>query len=446
MPLNIPERPAVVSNLEAYARAQLPDLDYSITKQRGYIGGLLKSLGSALHDWYVALKRYGDREPFPQTATREFLLMGWWADITELEPNPASAARGRVVVTGSVGDVLDAASEMEHLGTIYTVDNSVTVASITLRASSLTREDDTAIFETIEPHDLATGMTVVIAGAAEGAYNGTVSITVTAANEFTYAVSGSPSTPSAGTQSVTAVYAVASITATTTGSATNLQAGQAIAVSSPPAGIDSTARVTFGGVIDGSEAEDIEDFRERVLEALGIDYGMFSAAEIKSVAKQVPGVTRVWVREASLFGANGVNEGQVVIAFLRDDDANPIPSSLEAEDVKAHILTTIKPAHTADEDVMVIAPTAVAVDFTFTAIVPDTTSMRLAIRARLRQFFDEEVEFGETLTEYGYRCAILSTFDTERGQALKSFTLSAPSGDVAIAWNELPQLGSIGWL
>ena len=427
MPLSIPNRRGVVSSLEAYARGQLPELDASITKKRGFIGGLLTSLASALHDWYVALKRYGEREPFPQTATHDFLLYGWWADITGLERNPAAAARGRIVITGTSGTIIPVDSEIDYEGIIYATDNSATISPVTLALSSLTRDGATAIAETNESHDLATGMSVVIAGATQTDYNGTFVITVTAPNEFTFNLGeDEPATPATGSPTVSATFTAVTVTATTVGA-------------------DSTVLVTFGGLADGSDIEDLEVFRERILEALGTDFGMFSEAEIKIVAKQMPGVTRVWVRPATLNAENGVAEGQVVIAFLRDNDANPLPSTLEIQAVKAHIVANIMPAHTAEEDVMVISPTGVTVNFNFTALSPDTTSMRLAIRARLQQFFAEEVEFGTTLTEDAYRCAILSTFDTERAANLRSFTLAAPSGDIAIAWNELPRLGSVTW-
>lgn len=445
MTLSIPSRREVVASLEAYGRANLPELEYSITKRRGFIGGLLRSLGSALHDWYVALKRYGEREPFPQTATGEFLFQGWWSDITQLERKSAAAARGRVVVTGTPGAILPVDTELEYGGRSYTVDNSVTVSPITLSLLSLTRDDTTAIAETREPHYLASGMTVQISGANQTDYNGAFLITVTAPTEFTYEVDNAPATPATGAVMIAATFAVASVTAATVGADTNIPTDAALTLSPAPEGVDPQALTTFGGIIDGSDLEEIETFRERVIEALGVDFGIFSAAEIKVVAKQVPGVTRVWVREASLNGTNGVQEGQVIVAFLRDNDANPLPSSLEVTQVKNHIVTNIMPAHTAEEDVMVVSPTAVTVNFAFTALSPDTTSMRLAIRARLRQFFAEEVDFGVTLTEDDYRCAILSTFDAERGQSLKSFALSAPSGDIAVAWNELPRLGTITW-
>lgn len=443
MPLQIPSRSEVVASLQAFTRTNIPDLDPTVTRRRGFIGGMVKSLGSALHDWYVRLKRYADREPFPQTATGDFLLNGWWADITKLTRNPTAPARGKIVITGSAGTILSAGAQVTGNNRTYTVDNSVAVVAQTLNISSLTRDGTTAIAETTSDHYLATGQEVTISGATQSAYNITATITVTAANEFTYEVSGSPATPATGSPVLSGTWGNADVTCTENGQNTNIDGGSSVTVSSPPAGLDATALVTFGGIAGGTDLEDIEAYRERILEALGTDFGMFSAAEIKIVAKTVPGVTRVWVTEATEDGSNGVYPGQVKIWFMRDGDANPFPSATEVAAVKSRIVDNILPAHTAEEDVIVSAPTELSVGVTFSALSPDTASMRRAIQASLSQFFAEAVDLGEDITADAYRCAIKDAYDSERGQALKSFSLSTPSGDVSVGNDELPTLGTI---
>lgn len=65
--------------------------------------------------------------------------------------------------------------------------------------SSITRSGTTATVTTSSNHGYSTGDLVHIAGADQSDYNGEFEITVTAADEFTYEVSGSPSTPATGT-------------------------------------------------------------------------------------------------------------------------------------------------------------------------------------------------------------------------------------------------------
>lgn len=443
MPLNIPARRDVVGATQAYVRTSLPELDPS-TERRSFIGGLVKSLSSALHDFYVTLKRYADNEPFPQTASRDFLFNGWWRDITGLSPNPATAATGRVALTGTHGTVLSAGAAMSSGNNTYVTTTSATVVTQSLAIASLTRVANKAIVETTTSvHGLATGMDVVISGATQTDYNGTFQITVTADNEFTYELgAATPVSPATGTPVLEATWGNATITCDAAGESGNLDQGATLTVLAPPAGLDATAIVTFSDIGGGAAAEDVESYRARVLEALGTDFGMFSAAEIKIIAKTVPGVTRVWVREASLYGTNGVNEGQVVIAFMRDNDADPFPSESEVNAVKAAIVDTIMPAHTAEEDVTVISPTPLSVDFDI-SITPDTPSMRRAVRASLVAFFDDGVDFATDIDNNALRCAIHDTYDRETRTRLASFTLNTPSGDVDVDGTELPVIGVV---
>lgn len=448
MPLEIPDRNAVKATLQSYVRESLPDLDPTVTTRRGFIGGFVKSLASALHDWYVNLKRYADYEPFPQTATGQFLFQGWWTDITELTRNPATPTRGKLVITGVPATAVSAGTVLTGARASYLVDSSQSVVSQSLVIASLTRSGSTAIAETTNPHYLATGMVLTVSGATQTDYNGAVTITVTAENEFTYSLgAATPASPATGSPIISGDWGNIDVTSTTTGPLDNVDAGQSLTVASAPAGLDSNAIVTFGGLGGGADIEGIEAFRARILEALGTDFGVFSAAEIKIVAKQITGVTRVWVREAELFTTEALDvyEGQVKIAFVRDGDENIFPSGSEVAAVKNHIIDTIKPAHVADEDVIVLAPTPLSVDFVFSSIVPDTASMRSAIRASLEQFFSESVDFGRDIDEDAYRCAIRDAWDTERRQGLRSFSLTSPSGTVSVGANELPILGSITW-
>ena len=443
MGLNIPTLSQVVGALAAYVRNALPGLDPT-TKRRSYIGGKVKSLGSALHDWYVALKKYADVEPFPQSATEDFFSGGWWVDVTKLPRNPAALAAGHAVFTGTSGSLIPDGLALNANGRGYTVAAASAIVSQSLVAASLTRVGDTAVFETNEPHYLGSGMSVAISGAAETGYNITAVITVTADNEFTYPVPGAPATPATGSPLLTATWGAAEIYADALGPDGNIDNGGVLSIPVPTAGIDASALVTFGGIAGGTDAETLEAWRVRVLEALGSDFGTFTDDEIAIVAKTVPGVTKVWVVTATLGGTNGVNEGQVKVAFLREGDANPFPSSQEVATVKAAILAMTMPAHTAEEDVIVIspAPKPIAIDV---AIVPNTASMRTAVEANLQQMFDETASLGETLPLDAIRCAIHDTYDMGARQKLKSFTLLAPTADVEAGPDELPRLGAVTW-
>lgn len=460
MPLKIPQRSDVVGSLQAYTNTELPGLNPTVTRRRGFIGGMVKSLGSALHDWYVKLKKYADNEPFPQTATQSFFERGWWLDITELPRNPATTAQGRVVVTGSDGALLPSGSNLSLDGQTYTTDNSVTVIAQTLVGTSIAHDALLGRFVTEEPHNLATGMSVTISGGVDASLNGTFEIQVIDRNTIEYnleqALTGTALEPN---PVLAATWTTVLVTAAVEGEIGNIDPGARLTIENPPAGVDSNALITFDGVADGSELETLESWRARVLEALGTDFGMFTADEIRIVAKKIPGVTRVFIREPErrVYDENGVQildgvgadgyptEGRVRIAFLRENDADPIPSALEVDQVRQKIHSELVPAHTLLDDVEVVAPDRYNLEVRFRSISPDTPGLRSSIRANLVQYLTESATWGGVLEIEGIRCAIRHSYDGETNQALKSYELDTPTMDIALPVDAYPVLAGVTW-
>lgn len=441
MPLQIPTRKAVVKSGQAYFQQAVPEWDPS-TSRRSYVGGIIVSTMSALHDWYVAL-REAIRQMFPQTATGKFLTTGWWTDITHLSPNPATAAHGRVVVTGTNGATVPAGTALTSNGLSYTTDYGASIVSQSLVIASLSRSGSTVTAVTSEPHYLATGQTVTISGAVDAGYNVTATIIVTGDTTFVYAIDTTPTSPATGSPLLSATWACVPLTCTTKGSVGSRDSGSELNVATL-SGVDATALVTFGG-LSGADAEGEEPFRRRLIDALGTDFGTFSAGEIEILAKTVTGVTRVWVRKAQVSYVPGWPlEGQVFVAFMRDNDASPFPSGQSVADVYAAIATVL-PAHTAPEDLVVSSPTKQAVDIAFSSITPDTPTMRAAINAALAQFFREGVDYGVDIPEDDYRCAIRDAYDPVGRTRLKNFTLSSPAGDVSVGVDSLPALGTVSF-
>lgn len=144
----------------------------------------------------------------------------------------------------------------------------------------------------------------------------------------------------------------------------------------------------------------------------------------------------------TILASSSIPGGQTRVFFMRDNDVDPIPSSSEVATVKA-ALDAIRPANTMSADLIVAAPTAVPVDFTFTSILPDTSTMRAAISENLSQFFEEETTVGTSVDEDSYRAAIINTVDPDTGDRLLDFVLSAPSGDITIISGEIATKGAV---
>lgn len=372
---------------------------------------------------------------FVDTAEGEYLDR--LATLQGLSRNPATPATGFVTFTGNPGVLIPSGTSLTKTdSTLYTTQTNVTTATQIISISSLTRSGTIATAVTSSVHTIGVGMEAIIAGANENEYNGTVTVlSIPDSDEFTYTVTGSPSTPATGT--ITASYdgISAEIESNNTGADTNISSGGILALSTPIAGIDDAVYTQFAGVSGGTDEEEDEDFRARVIFKWQNPATPFSATTIENLAKTISGVTRVWVEEVT------PAEGQVTIYFVRDDDASIIPDSGEVTTVK-NIILTIKPAHTSDADVIVSAPTPVTVNIVFSALSPNTAEMQSAITASLQEFFTSENNVGEDITLNQLNNAIFNTID-DTGVQPASFTLNTPASDVTINAGEIGILGTI---
>jgi len=513
MPLNLPTNADVVNYIRSDIKSLLPDADpYEVTS---ILNAIAVATGGRVYEIYQQLYII-QRDTYATTAENQALLN--IGAVYALSRNPATAADGYITLTGTASTVIPSSTEFQSsTGESYQTKSSVTLASNSINISSVTRSGTTATATTASAHNLASGMSVVIAGADQTDYNGTFDITVTSLTEFQYSVSGSPATPATGT--ITAAYTGASVEvqSVNTGLDTNVTGGSTLTATSAISGLDSTAYVQYGGIDGGTDIETYDDFRTRLLQRIQNPVTPFNETNIILQARQVAGVTRVWVYEPddindsvtpssidaiasdyakvtfsadhdlldgmriTVSGANesafngtfrvlvvsttevvyyssgvtgsasgtitvaysNVQLGQTRIFFVRDNDPSIIPTSGEVSDVETKILE-IKPANTSDNDVIVAAPVANTIDFTFTALSPDTSGIRSSIEANLNELFDE-LDIGDDITQVKYQTAIQNAFDSETGQGVDSFTLSAPSGSITNEYNEIAILGTVSY-
>jgi uncharacterized phage protein gp47/JayE len=188
------------------------------------------------------------------------------------------------------------------------------------------------------------------------------------------------------------------------------------------------------GLTDGTDEETTEDFRARVLLRLQEPPQGGADQDYEAWALAVAGVTRVWVYEHE----DGL--GTVTVRFVRDNEDPIIPSAGEVTTVQDALDDERPVTH----DVTAAAPTADPIDFTFTALDPDTTAIRDAIEAELVDLFAREAEPGDGA---GRGEILLSWIRTAIGVAVGDgdYTLSAPSADITPATGELPTVGDFTW-
>ena len=417
MPIEFPSQSQIVARMRADVAALLPGSDPTLLNS--LLDAIVTSMGSRISDMYLDLSRELN-EQFPQTASGEFLdFFGEVFDATRL---PATAASGNAVFNGTVSTLVPLATEFSSEdGVLYTSTAAVNVIASNQNITTLTRVGQTATAAFASPHGLASNITGTISGAVETDYNGTFVITVTADDEFEYTITGTPTTPATGTPVIDADIAIVPMAANDTGNDGNRSSGSSISPTSTIVGLTSPGFADFAGIIGGADLEDDDSYRERIIIERSSIEALFNAAEIEEQALLVDGVTRVFVQEIT------PAVGQVSIWFMRDDDPTVIPDGAEVAEVKDKILE-IKPAHTADDDVIVAAPTPITANFTFTALSPDTPELRESITSNLTAFFREQVTFEEVIEQAEYQSVIFTTIDPSTGQKVESFTLTSPAG------------------
>jgi uncharacterized phage protein gp47/JayE len=225
--------------------------------------------------------------------------------------------------------------------------------------------------------------------------------------------------------------ATVSLVCTTSGAAGNAAEGVALALVSPIPGIVSSASVAAGGITGGVDQESVERWRQRILERKRQSPQGGSKADYIRWAKEVPGVTRVWVLPQWL-GA-----GTVGVTFVQDDEVNIIPDAGMVDDVQDYIDAADRRPVTAE--VIVFAPAPLVVNFSI-ELVPNTAPVRAAVQAELADLLRRYAEPGKVIP----RSKLSEAISIAEGE--DSHEMTVPAGDIAPAAGQLPVMGVVTWL
>lgn len=432
MSIETPARKELEQSTKTDVQQELPESNPFL--RNSFLGAIVKAWALRIFDFYLQLQELL-KQAFWDTATGIFLER--WAAIFFITRNAATQSTGFIVATGTATSIIPASTILsDSSGLEYETQASATITDQVLSVA-LARVGSTVTGTTASAHQLASLVDVTIAGANETDYNGSFEITVNGTDTFTYQITTTPATPATGTITASFATAYIEVVSSSFGSDTNQDNGVSLTINTPIAGVDNSATVDFTGLLGGADQESDDDFRDRFLLRVQNPIALFNVAAIENQAKLVTGVTRVFVREIT------PDVGQVTVYFTKDNDANIIPTSTDVTNVKNKLLE-IKPANTDDVDVIVTAPTANTINFTFTALNPNTSDMQAAITANLGVFFAEDTDVGVDVEEDAYRSAIFNTVDAT-GARVISFELSSPPGDISIATGEIAVLGTVNY-
>lgn len=141
--------------------------------------------------------------PIPYLAGKRRLAVTWISDHFNDRADPLYQTIGKQRTKQGYNYFSSAAGlacsgPVDALFNIYFNGESVYASSVRITIVSLTRAAGVATATTSAAHALTSGDEVEIAGALQAEYNGTVTVTVTGANTFTFPVVGTPVTPATG--------------------------------------------------------------------------------------------------------------------------------------------------------------------------------------------------------------------------------------------------------
>lgn len=205
---------------------------------------------------------------------------------------------------------------------------------------------------------------------------------------------------------------------------------------------DATAEAG-GDIVGGSDVEDIETFRARILFRKRNPPHGGSASDFVQWASDVIGVTRVFVERL------WAGVGSVRVFVLMDDlYTNGIPPA----DAIARVADYIETVRPAGALVTVTAPTAVPVNVTISGLSPNTSAVQEAVRASLREAFTRlsRVAGSDTPRPSMPYLATPATFSRSWiWQAIANATgedshiLIAPAADVSLTAGQIATLGTV---
>ncbi len=221
----------------------------------------------------------------------------------------------------------------------------------------------------------------------------------------------------------------AAITALEAGQVGNVDAGTTLTLTSPIAGITSTATVGGSALTGGADQEINESLRARVLNRIQEPPHGGASNDYTAWALEVAGVSRAWVYPQEL-GA-----GTVTVRFVRDDDTSLVPDAAEVASVQDYI-DARRPV---TADVNVVAPVAAPLNFSI-ALTPNNASVQAAVEAELRDLtLRESIPSGTILLSHIREAISIAAGETD-------FDMSAPTENVTTATGEMATFGVITWL
>ena len=232
--------------------------------------------------------------------------------------------------------------------------------------------------------------------------------------------------------------ATIAITAKEAGADGNDDPGITLSFISPIPKIDTTATVTSAGIDGGSNEEDIDFFRNRILTRRRQPPHGGIQEDYVAWMLEVPGVTRAW----AIPQYQGV--GTIGCAFVRDGDDSIFPSDSEITTVYDYIVSHTDPVTgkvvgapvTAIENIYMISLEPYSVNFNI-QISPNTGDVQTAVTSQLEDLIEVDGGPEETIRLSRARSAISAAAGEEYHD------IDFPTDDVTASSQQIHVLGTV---
>lgn len=265
---------------------------------------------------------------------------------------------------------------------------------------------------------------------------GTIGTTVPAGTVLQSALGQLYATNAAGAFSSSTMNVA--ITAEAVGSDYNQIAASTLSFVSPIAGVNTDTVVTTGGITGGTDIEDDDSYRDRILTRKKEPPHGSTAADYVSWCKEVTGVTRAW-SFPQLYGP-----GTIGVAFVRDGDTPIIPTPADIETVRDYIVghidagtgKTVGCPVTAEPGLIMIDLEALTVNFSIKTY-PFNSSVTASMQSKLEELMYERGGPGEEITISQMYEAITAAVGEEKSEII------SPSATVVANYKQIPILGTV---
>jgi uncharacterized phage protein gp47/JayE len=196
------------------------------------------------------------------------------------------------------------------------------------------------------------------------------------------------------------------------------------------AGINSNALVSESGITGGTDLEDDNSYRDRILKRIQEPPRGGCKTDYEHWALEVPGVTRAWCYPTEL------GEGTVTVRFMMDDSyPDGIPQEGDLERVKEYISAPERKPVAAD--VFVEAPVVQTIDVVISDLVTNTPEIQNLIKLELKNFFAREAEPGGII----YKSRLDEVISATQGEV--SHTLAVPDVNIFLDTGKIAILGEV---